>query len=134
MSIVYAAEPDLSAEEFCSVLVRSTLSARRPVDDLPRLDRMLRHADLILTARDGASLVGISRAITDFSYCCYLSNLAVDVAYQRRGIGRRLIEETHAAAGPLTRLILTAAPGAEDYYPHIGLRHLPSAWSIPRAS
>ena len=133
MSIRYALEPDLSAEEFRSVLIASTLAARRPVDDLQRLDRMLREADIIVTARDGRRLVGVARAITDFSYCCYLSDLAVDAAYQHQGIGKRLIAETHESAGrDLVTLNLIAAPAAEQYYPKIGMQHLTSCWAIPR--
>jgi GNAT superfamily N-acetyltransferase len=94
---------------------------------------MLRQADLIVTARDAGRLVGISRAITDFSYCCYLSDLAVDAAYQRRGIGKRLIAQTHQAAGELTTLILLAAPAAESYYPRIGMQQHPSCWKLSRA-
>lgn len=132
MPISYALEPDLSAEEFRTVVIASTLAQRRPVDDPARLDTMLRNADLIVTARDDGRLVGISRAITDFSYCCYLSDLAVDVAYQRRGIGQRLIEETHRAAGETATLTLVAAPAAETYYPSIGMTHHASCWIIPR--
>lgn len=132
MPIVYALEPDLSAEEFRAILIASTLGERRPIDDPGRLDRMLRQADLIVTARDGKRLVGISRAITDFSYCCYLSDLAVDVAYQRQGIGKRLIAETHKSAGELTSLILVAAPKAESYYPRIGMKQRPSCWTLPK--
>lgn len=132
MPIAYSLEPDLAAEEFRAVLVASTLGERRPVDDLGRLDRMLRKADLVVAARDGKRLVGISRAITDFSYCCYLSDLAVDVAYQRQGIGKRLIEETHKSAGELTTLILVAAPAAESYYPRIGMQQRPSCWTLPK--
>jgi ribosomal protein S18 acetylase RimI-like enzyme len=133
MPIAYSLEPDLSAEEFRAVLIASTLGERRPVNDLQRLDRMLRQADLVVTARDGKRLVGISRAITDFSYCCYLSDLAVDVAYQRQGIGKRLIDETRKGAGELTSLVLVAAPAAESYYPGIGMQQRPSCWTLPRA-
>jgi predicted N-acetyltransferase YhbS len=133
MTITYSLEPDLPAEEFRAVLIASTLGERRPVDDLPRLDRMLRQADIVATARDGARLVGISRALTDFSYCCYLSDLAVDAAYQRQGIGKRLIAMTHEAAGDLTALILVAAPAAESYYPRIGMQQRPSCWTLSRA-
>jgi GNAT superfamily N-acetyltransferase len=133
MTITYSLEPDLPAEEFRAVLIASTLGERRPVDDLPRLERMLRQADIIATARDGTRLVGISRALTDFSYCCYLSDLAVDAAYQRRGIGKRLIAKTHEAAGDLTALILVAAPAAESYYPRIGMQQRPSCWTLSRA-
>ena len=132
MEIQYTLEPGLAACEFRSLLIASTLGERRPVEDIERLDRMLRAADLIVTARDGERLVGISRAITDFSFCCYLSDLAVDVAYQRRGIGKRLIEETQRAAGDRATLILTAAPAAEGYYPKIGMKHQPNCWTIPR--
>jgi GNAT superfamily N-acetyltransferase len=133
MTIVYALEPHLSAEDFRAVLLSSSLADRRPADDLPRLERMLREADIVVRARDAGHLVGISRAITDFAYCCYVSDLAVDVAYQRRGIGKQLIAETHNAAGDVTTLILVAAPAAETYYPRIGMQQLKSAWAIPRA-
>lgn len=132
MEIRYAVEPELSAEEFRTVLIDSTLGERRPVEELERLDRMLRHADVIVTARDGERLVGISRAVTDFAFCCYLSDLAVDVEYQRKGIGKRLIEETHRAAGDETSLVLVAAPAAEGYYPKIGMTQRPSCWTIPK--
>jgi predicted N-acetyltransferase YhbS len=93
---------------------------------------MLARADLILTARAAGELIGVSRAITDFSYCTYLSDLAVDGAWQGRGIGRELIRRTHAAAGLNTTLILLAAPKSRTYYPHIGMRQHESCWVIDR--
>jgi ribosomal protein S18 acetylase RimI-like enzyme len=130
--IVYGVEPRLGAHDFIDILRRSTLAARRPVDDPAVIAGMLAHASVIVTARtpDGR-LVGVSRAITDFSYCTYLSDLAVDVEYQRRGIGRELIRQTHAAAGSETMLILLAAPQAQAYYPHIGMRPHHSCWVLP---
>ena len=131
-NIAYAIEPDLSADEFIDVLQKTSLGERRPVDDRPRIDGMLRQADLIVTARHNGQLVGVSRALTDFQFCTYLSDLAVNESYQRQGIGRRLIQETHQAAGPRTMLILISAPQAVTYYPHIGLEQHPSCWVIPR--
>jgi hypothetical protein len=95
---------------------------------------MLAHADIILTARVAGQLVGVSRAITDYSFCTYLSDLAVDVAYQRRGIGRGLIHRTHEIAGLNTTLILLSAPKAREYYPHIGMTRHDSCWIIPGKS
>jgi predicted N-acetyltransferase YhbS len=132
LPILFSIEPHLSAKEFQRILVASMLAERRPAADLARLEKMLRHADVIATARDAGRLVGVSRAVTDFSYCCYLSDLAVDFEYQRQGIGKRLIAETHAAAGEATSLFLIAAPAAETYYPKIGMQHLTSCWAIPR--
>lgn len=133
--IAYQLEPQLTAEEFVDVLRRSTLAERRPVDQPEVIARMLEHADLIVTARTAAgALVGVSRALTDYGYATYLSDLAVDEAYQRRGIGRELIRRTHEAAGLETALILLAAPKARDYYPHIGMDRHDSCWIIPRRS
>lgn len=130
-TLTYSQEPHLSADEFIAVLVRSTLAERRPVDERATIEGMLRNADLIVTARSNGVLVGVSRAITDFAFCTYLSDLAVDVAFQGQGIGRELIRQTHAAAGLQTRLILLAAPKAQSYYPHIGMQRHESCWQLP---
>ena len=122
-------EPNLSPAEFIDVLQRSTLARRRPVDNEHVITGMLRHADIIATARDSNNqLVGVARSLTDFHYCTYLSDLAVDVDFQRRGIGKRLIDFSHEKAGRNTILILLAAPAAVSYYPHIGMIRHDSCW------
>jgi GNAT superfamily N-acetyltransferase len=133
MPLTYALEPGLAPFDFIDLLQRSTLAARRPVDDLATIERMLANADIILTARLDGLLVGVSRALTDFAWCMYLSDLAVDQLHQRRGVGRELIRRTHEAAGLHTTLILLAAPDAREYYPHIGMTHHDGCWTIPRA-
>jgi predicted N-acetyltransferase YhbS len=130
MSLTYQQEPKLSADEFIDVLVRSTLAERRPVHDRETIRAMLTNADLIVTARHDGLLVGVSRAITDFAFCTYLSDLAVDEAFQGRRIGRELIRLTHEAAGLQTTLLLLAAPKARTYYPHIGMTPNESCWTI----
>jgi predicted N-acetyltransferase YhbS len=131
-TVTYCLEPDVTPEDFIDVLVRSTLAERRPVHDLDTIRAMLKSADLILTARLDGLLVGVSRTITDFAYCTYLSDLAVDEGHQRQGIGRELIRRTHEAAGLHTTLILLAAPKAQSYYPHVGMTKHESCWVIPR--
>lgn len=131
-AILYQLESALSADEFIDVLARSTLGERRPIDDRKAIEKMLANADLIVTARVDGLLVGVSRALTDFAFCTYLSDLAVDERFQRRGIGRELIRRTHEAAGLSTSLILLAAPKARSYYGHIGMKQHESAWWIRR--
>ncbi|MFT8321021.1 MAG: GNAT family N-acetyltransferase [Bacillus sp. (in: firmicutes)] len=105
---------------------------KRPTDDLPRLKQMLENADILISAWDGDKLVGIARAITDFSYCCYLSDLAVDRNYQKRGIGKALIQSVQEQISEEVALILLASPIAMDYYPHIGFKKIENGYSIPR--
>ena len=119
--IVYSIESNLDSQEFMDVLNGSTLGERRPVDDFKRITEMCKNANLIVTARLDGKLIGVARSITDFAYCTYLSDLAVDKDYQRKGIGKRLIEETKKYI-PQAKLILLSAPGAVDYYPKIGMK------------
>jgi predicted N-acetyltransferase YhbS len=131
LSYRYTTEPELTPDEFIDVLRRSTLAERRPVDDLATITGMLAKADIIIASRNGLGrLVGVARAITDFHYCTYLSDLAVDQACQKQGIGRELIRRVHETAGLKTRLILLSAPAAKAYYPHIGMRAHDSCWTI----
>ncbi len=130
MSISYADNRRITTDQFIDLLKRSTLAERRPVEDRKCIKAMLQHANLLCTAWDDQKLVGVARSVTDFEYCCYLSDLAVDVAYQKQGIGRELIRVTRRKLGPRANLILLAAPKAESYYPKIGFTAHRSAWIL----
>lgn len=122
-AVVYGVEPDLSAEAFIDILERSGLAERRPVDDSVKIETMLRNAGLIVTATISGERVGVARSVTDFSYCCYCSDLAVDRAVQGRGIGRELLRQTRILSGATTCLLLSA-PKAVSFYEAAGLaRH-----------
>jgi len=118
--IIYSVEKSLDVSEFIEVLRNSTLGERRPISDEQRISSMCNNANLIVTARLDGKLIGVARSITDFVYCTYLSDLAVDVKYQKKGIGKKLIEETKKIT-PQAKLILLSAPTAVDYYPKIGM-------------
>lgn len=130
--IVYHSDIKISAVEFIDVLKRSTLDARRPVDDINRIQLMLDHGNILVTAWHDKKLIGVSRALSDFSFCCYLSDLAVDEAFQKKGIGKKLIDETHKVSGLQTMLILLAAPAAAQYYPKIGMERFTDCFIIRR--
>ena len=131
--VVYQDEPALTVDEFVAVRTASTLSERRPVSDRTCSEGMLAHADLTVTARIGTRFVGVSRSVTDFHYCCYLSDLAVDAQFQKRGIGAGLVRETRARLKPTCRRLLLSAPDAVAYYPKIGFERHPQAWTISPA-
>jgi len=129
--MIYSTTP-LTPEQFIDLLNRSTLGERRPIDDPDTIAGMVANADITLSAWDGDKLVGVARSVTDFTYCCYLSDLAVDAAYQRQGIGVELMARTQALLGPKCKVILLAAPAAADYYGHVGFDHYPRCWVLDR--
>lgn len=127
----FTADKPVSPEQFRDVLLRSSLGQRRPIDNPEVVRGMITHADLLATCWDGDVLVGVARSVTDFHYCCYLSDLAVDRAYQRQGIGKRLVALTQSKLPASCTIILLAAPAAQTYYQHLGFDHHPQAWILP---
>lgn len=113
----------VTVSQFVDLLEKSGLALRRPIQDLPRLQRMLDNANLIVTARlvETGQLVGIARSITDWSFATYLADLAVDAAFKGRGVGKRLIEETRDLTGEESMLLLLAAPDAVGFYQKLGM-------------
>ena len=134
MDLTYQREsyPELGPAEFIDLLVRFTLAERRPVDQPETIRGMLEHAAIIVTARAGGRLVGISRAITDFNFCTYLSDLAVDTEFQRRGNRQGADPPDPRGGRPGHDLDPAGRPLARNYYPHIGMQFHDSCWIIPR--
>jgi N-acetylglutamate synthase-like GNAT family acetyltransferase len=130
MTVFYTIETFVDPAQAAELFQRSGL--RRPVEDLDRIRRMFENANLIICAWDEERLVGVARALTDFSYCCYLSDLAVDPEYQRNGIGKELVRRVREAIGEESMLLLLAAPTAEEYYPHLGFEKVENGWQLPR--
>ena len=129
--VLYAREPTLDVADFRRVLVESGLGTIRPIEDEPRLRTMLSAANLIVTARwdePGSRLIGVARCVTDFSWCCYLSELAVSAAAQGLGVGKGLLDETRRQAGPQVSLILLSVPEAVGFYERAGMARVPDAF------
>jgi N-acetylglutamate synthase-like GNAT family acetyltransferase len=112
--------------------VYNSSGINRPTVDKERITKMYENSNLIVTAWDNDKLVGIARSLTDYCYCCYLSDLAVKKEYQTSGIGKKLIELTKNEIGEQTALILLSAPVAMDYYPKVGFQKIDNAFSIKR--
>ena len=78
-----------------------------------------------ITAYDGGCLVGCLRMLTDGYFFGTITELLVLPAYQRRGVGSRLLQLAREAAPTL--LYFGAQPGAEGFYERNGYRRsLPS--------
>lgn len=124
-------EGRLGAAEYAALVRSSGLD--RPVDDLPRMAAMLAGSDLVVTARDGAGrLLGAARSVTDFAWCCYLSDLVVAKERQRGGLGRLLLAETKRAVGPGCMVLLLSTPSAMGYYPRLGMERVPNGFLVRR--
>lgn len=131
MNLDYKINDNCTVSEVEEVFIRSGI--RRPVGDSDRIQRMIDHADEIITVREGSKLVGFLRAITDYSYCCYISDIAVDTEYQGLGIGKELIRILRGKLGEdEIQYVLTSAPKAVGFYERIGFERADKAFVIKR--
>src|SRR5687767_7859818 len=72
-----------------------------------------------LGAWDAGRLVGCVRLLTDGYFLATVSEILVDPAYRRRGIGRELMRRVVAIA-PRGKLFFGAQPDAVDFFERIG--------------
>lgn len=128
--IHYSTHTQLETHDVMRVFNASGIT--RPTHDAARIGKMLQHANLTVSAWHGTTLVGLARCLTDHSYCCYVSDLAVDKAYQHQGIGETLLTHVREAVGTDVSVVLLSAPGAMGYYPKVGFTHADNAFVIRR--
>ena len=130
MNLLFKINTKLTSEQVADLFSRSGIN--RPVNDLPRIQKMIDNANLTISVWDKDNLVGIARSLTDFCYCCYLSDLAVDKKYQKKGIGKELIKRTKKEISDKSMLLLLSAPTAMEYYPKVNFIKSESAFIMNR--
>lgn len=131
MEIIYTDQDRPTIEEIIDLYLSAGL--KRPVDDSTRMERMYANSNLILTARLNGQLIGIARSLTDFGFCCYLSDLAVRKEFQSCGIGKQLVAKTKEIVGNQCMVLLLAAANAIEYYPKIGMDKVDNGFIIKRS-
>lgn len=129
MSISYDVNDNVKPSELVALFKNSGI--KRPTD-VHRIDKMITNANLIISARKDGKLIGILRALTDLSYACYVSDLAVDRKYQNKGIGKKLVKLAHKVLGENVMILLLSSKEADAFYPHIGFEKVENAWRLPR--
>ena len=94
-------EERITADEYIDFLKRTDLGSQYPGERFEeRIARLVQTVSISLTARDDQGLlVGVLFGLTDYAYWLYITDLGVDRAYTRQGIGRRLMETAHQLAG-----------------------------------
>jgi GNAT superfamily N-acetyltransferase len=91
-------------------------SARKP----KLLLRALLNSHMLVTARHGRRLVGLGNAISDGCLVVYYPHLVVHPDYQRRGIGRRIVQRLQARYAGFHQQALLADGRAIEFYRRCG--------------
>ncbi len=116
----------LSPEEYIDFLKRSDLGGQYPLERFKdRIARLVSSVQISLAARDESGLlVGALFAVTDYAYWLFVTDLGVDRACTRRGIGSRLVRAAHELAGGEKdiAIYLVANENAIGFYEKLGFK------------
>ena len=119
-------EERLSPDEYIDFLKRTDLGSQYPKERFEeRIERLLKNASISLAARDESELlVGVLLGLTDYAYWLYVTDLGVDRAHERHGIGRKLKRKAHEIAGGEKDIAvyLIANDDAVPFYEKLGMK------------
>ena len=115
----------ITTKEYIDFLKRTDLGSQYPKERFnERIEKLVNSVSISLIARNKeGKVVGTLFGITDFAYWLFITDLGVDRAYERQGIGRALVEKAHEIAGGKKdiALYLVANEGAIPFYQKIGM-------------
>ena len=119
-------EERLSPEEYIDFLKRTDLGSQYPKERFEeRVARLLKNATISLAARNESGLLaGVLLGLTDYAYWLYVTDLGIDRAYERQGIGSELMRTAHELAGGEKNIAvyLIANEEAIPFYEKLGMK------------
>jgi ribosomal protein S18 acetylase RimI-like enzyme len=84
-------------------------------------------------AWDGERLVGVARVLSDGYFFAALADIIVDPDFQRRGLGRELMNRAYAKT-PRGSLFVGAPLGTAVFFDRLGCERGPAGFTMYRAS
>lgn len=125
MEQIKIADERISSKEYIDFLKRTNLGSQYPKERFEeRILKLVKNASISLIARNEKNLiVGVLFGLTDFAYWLYVTDLGVDINYERQGIGKRLMKTAHEKAGGEKdiAMYLVANENAVTFYENIGM-------------
>ena len=126
-NMIEVKEERVSAEEYVDFLKRTDLGSQYPRERFrERIEKLVKNVSISLTARnEDGLLVGALFGLTDYCYWLYITDLGVDRAYERQGIGSRLMKTAHELAGGEKDIAvyLIANENAVPFYEKLGMKY-----------
>lgn len=116
----------VTAEEYIDFLKRSDLGRQYPMEDFrDRIAVLVENVQISLIARNARSqIVGACFGLTDFAYWLMITDLGVDRAYEKMGLGKEMMRISHEITGGERKIIMFAYANdlAIPFYEKIGMR------------
>ena len=119
---------ELSAKEYCEL--RAAVAWQPLVEE--QAQSGLDNSDFLIACRDNGNIVGCARIFWDKGYIAYLADVMVKPAYQKQGIGKRLVNECIAYVdrqlkeGWRIKIVIVSAKGKEEFYEKFGFELRPN--------
>ena len=119
---------NLTAREYCDL--RAAVGWQPIPED--QAHSGLEHSDFVIACREGETIVGCARIFWDKGYIAYLADVMVKPAYQKQGIGKKMVEECisyidrQLKEGWRIKIVIVSAKGKEPFYEKFGFALRPN--------
>lgn len=119
MSITYTASRNFTQSDLQDLFLSVSWSSGHFPE---KLFAAMKNYETVISAWDGGRLVGLAAAMDDGVMTAYVHYLLVRPEYQRRGIGRRLVELVKDRYRDYLRLMLLSYDAAVPFYESCGFK------------
>lgn len=102
------------------------------MDDESRTQRMLDNGSFYITAREGESLVGFIRVLTDYAYYGIVTEVVVAPTHKGQGVGKEMLRQVREFATPQATLVLVSSEEGAPFYEHLGWAKMDRSYRLRR--
>ncbi|MBT8307501.1 MAG: GNAT family N-acetyltransferase [Maribacter sp.] len=106
-----------SEKELKKLFSQTTWASKRKNQDIRK---MLENLNVFVTIRKNSALIGFGRAITDGIYRALIDDIIVDNSYQKRGLGKVIVENLLKQLVGIDEIFLNTKPDLEEFYKKFG--------------
>lgn len=86
------------------------------------IKNMLESLTVFVSVRDNSKLIGFGRAISDGVYRALIDDIIVDRAYQKKGLGKVIVENLLKQLDGIDEIFLNTKPDLEEFYKKFGFK------------
>ena len=106
-----------SEKELKALFSQTTWASERKNRDIRK---MLENLTVFVTVRENLKLIGFGRAISDGVYRALLDDIIVDNSYQKRGLGKVIVENLLKQLVGIDEIFLNTKPELGEFYKKFG--------------
>ena len=99
---------------------------------IERMERALENSSFVVCAWHEEDLIGFARGISDFAWSGWLSQIAIAPKFQKKGVGRKIMDLILERLGDEASLLTHSAEASNGFYESLGFELYSNVYRLKR--